>query len=478
MAAGSKRVTGSAVTERRQIRRSTTRKAAAGAGNEGAGLAVRRVALEILGRVDRRGSYADVLLGNRLPAFGDADRRMLTLLVLGTLAWRGRIDYEIEHLARRPVDDIEPAVRDILRLGLFQIRFLDRVPSHAAVDTAVTLTRQNRSSAKAHGFVNAVLRQATRRKVELPPREADEAGYLAVRWSHPRWLVERLIEWFGVAEAESLMAANNEAAPTALRLNLARASRDEILACLVGDGMEIARDGRFAETVILKGAPRFDSASFRDGLFHTQSEASQIVSRLLAPAPGATVVDCAAAPGGKTTHLAEVVGPGGRVIGLDTNLAGLRSAESVARRLGDRNVLMVQADMSGAIPLRPDSFDFVLLDAPCTGLGTMREHPELRWRLRPDDPARMGRVQSAMLSNVATLVRRGGAIVYAVCSLAPEEGAGVVTDFLGAHRDFALDSEAPARVGIGDLAGEGGTILLRPDRGGFDGFFAARLTRR
>ena len=462
---------------RKIARRPSSKGRAQGEGDD-AGLAVRRAALEILVRVENRGSYADVLLGSRLPAFAEADRRLLTRLVLGTLAWRGRLDYEIERLARRPLAEIDPVVLEILRLGLFQLRFLDRIPKHAAVDTAVTLAHENRAARGAHGFVNAVLRAATRGAIDLPSRSRGEIGYLAVRWSHPRWLVERIVEWFGVEGAESLMAANNEAAPTAIRLNLRRAGRDEILALIARDGMEVAAAGRFPETVILKGAPRFDCESFREGLFHVQSEASQIVARILAPTPGATVIDCAAAPGGKTTHLAELAGAEGRVIGFDINLAGLRAAASVARRLGDLNAMFVQADTSSAIPFRSEAFDFVLLDAPCTGLGTLREHPEIRWRLGPGDPARMGEIQSAMLSNAATLVRKGGAIVYAVCSLAPEEGSAVVAGFLDCNREFMIDPKPPWSAEIADLIGPSGTILLRPDRGGFDGFFAARIIRR
>jgi len=442
------------------------------------GVAVRRAALEILLRVENGGAYADVLLGSRLPEFAEADRRLLTRLVLGTLAWRGRLDYELERLARRPLGEVDPVVLEILRIGLFQLRFLDRIPKHAAVDTAVTLAHEHRRSRGAHGFVNAVLRAASRRAIALPPRSRDEFGYLAIKWSHPRWLVERMVEWFGGEGAEGVMAANNEAAPTAIRLNLGRGGRDEILARLERDGMEVASLGRFPETVILKGAPRFDSESFRAGLFHVQSEASQIVARLLAPARGATVADCAAAPGGKTTHLAELVGERGRVVGLDRNLAGLRVARSVAQRLAHSNVIFVQADASSELPLRNQSFDSVLVDAPCTGLGTLREHPELRWRLRPEDPARMSRVQAAILSNAAAPVRPGGAIVYAVCSLAPEEGSAVVDGFLERNRDFVLDTEPPGMAEIRDLIGLPGTIVLRPDRGGFDGFFAARMVRR
>jgi 16S rRNA (cytosine967-C5)-methyltransferase len=437
---------------------------------------VRRAALEILLRVEHRGAYADVLLGNRAPEFEDNDRRLLTLLVLGTLAWRARLDFELARLSSRPLEQIDPAVLEILRLGLFQLRFLDRVPRHAAVDTAVTLADSDRRSRNASGFINAVLRKATRSA--RPEPQGDGLDAQAIRWSHPQWMVERFAAMFGREGAERLMAADNEAAPTAIRLNPSRGTREEILARIKSAGMEIASESRFPETVILRGAPRFDSAAFHEGFFHVQSEASQMVARMLAPSRGATVADCAAAPGGKATHLAELIGERGRVVALDLNFAGLRTSRAIARRLGHDNIFFARADIAAAPGLRPASFEFVLLDAPCTGTGTLREHPEIRWRVKPGDPARMAVLQSAMLAGAAALVRPGGAIVYSVCSLMREEGPDVIADFLGQHREFTLDAHPPGSQQLGDLTRGDGTMLTRPDAGGLDGFFAARMIRR
>jgi 16S rRNA (cytosine967-C5)-methyltransferase len=428
---------------------------------ESPGIATRKAALEILWRVNHEGAYADVLLGNRLPEFESNDRRLVTLMVLGTLAWRARLDFEIERLASRPLAKIDAAVLEILRFGLFQIRHLDRVPKHAAVDTAVTIANSDRRTRDASGFINAVLRKAARQSAPTFEIPNDEVGSLALKYSHPRWMAERFLANFGRVDAESIMAANNEAAPTAIRLNLARATREEIIARITNDGLEVIAEGRHPETLILKGSPHLDSESFRDGLFQVQSEASQIIARMLAPAPGATVVDCSAAPGGKATHLAELIGARGRVIALDLNLAGLRSARAVAQRLGHRNIFCARADVADAIPLRPASFDYVLLDAPCTGTGTLRQHPEIRWRLRPGDPSRLATLQLAMLRNAAALVRHGGAIVYSVCSLMPEEGKDVVANFLAEHPQYDIDAD--------------GTLLTRPDRSALDGFFAARI---
>ncbi len=443
---------------------------------ESAGIAARKAALEILFRVNHKGAYADALLGSRLPEFELNDRRLITMMVLGTIAWRGQLDFEIERLALRPLAKIDAAVLEILRLALFQLRHLDRVPQHAAVDTAVTIANSERRTRDASGFINAVLRKATRLGAPAFEIANDEVASLALKVSHPRWMAERFIATFGHADAGSLMAADNEAAPTAIRINPERGPREGTFARIKADGIEVVAEGRFPETLILKGSPHLDSESFREGLFHVQSEASQIIARMLGPAHGATVVDCSAAPGGKATHLAELVGVRGKVIALDLNLAGLRNMRDVAKRLGHENLFCVRADVAKAVPLRPASFNYVLLDAPCTGTGTLRQHPEIRWRLKPADPSRMAVLQLAMLRNAAALLRPGGAMLYSVCSLMPEEGAGVVAAFLRENPQFCIDA-VPQDERIADLLREDGTLLTRPDSSGLDGFFAARILR-
>ncbi|MBV8772669.1 MAG: 16S rRNA (cytosine(967)-C(5))-methyltransferase RsmB [Deltaproteobacteria bacterium] len=440
-------------------------------------LAARREALQILLRVERDRAYADVLLGRRLDGFAAADRRLITQLVLGTLAWRGRLDFELSRHATYPLDRLAPEVLGALRMGLFQIRILSRIPGHAAVDTAVGLTRQL-AGRRSAGLVNAVLRKAIRCPVELPPRATDQIAYLAIAYSHPRWLVEKLIAWFGLPKAESLMSANNEPAPNVLRLNLARGTAEDLVALLVRDGMTIARRSRFPETVILDSAPVLNGETWRGGLFQPQAEASQIVSRLLAPCARAVVIDCAAAPGGKATHLAELVGPGGRVLALDLNFPGLLKVRSSADRLDHRNVLIARADASIALPVLARSAGFVLLDAPCTGLGTLREHPELRWRLREEDIDRMATLQRSMLRQAATAVAPGGALAYAVCSIAPQEGPDVVRAFLAEHSDFTIDQKPAIAEQLVDLLDNNGFVQTRPDVDRLDGFFAARMTRR
>jgi 16S rRNA (cytosine967-C5)-methyltransferase len=402
----------------------------------------------------------------------------VTRVVLGTIAWRARLDFELARLTGRELAGIQPSAVAIMRIALFQMRFLDRVPAHAAVDTAVALAKLTPEAKLASGFINAVLRRASRERVELPPRGPDDAEFLALKYSHPRWMAARFIEWFGADAAERLMAANNEAAPNVLRLNLARGTRAELLERLRADGIEVTASSRSPETAFPDAAPSMDSRSIVEGLCYPQSEASQIVARMLSPAPGAIVADCAAAPGGKATHLAEIGGVDSKILALDLNHAGLRRTRDLARRMGHRNVHVVRADVGRAIPARDCSFDAVLLDAPCTGLGTLREHPEIRWRLAPEGSARMAKIQTAMLKNAARLVRAGGAIVYSVCSIAPEEGDEVIREFIARNPEFKIDPAPPNRDELADLIDADGVLRTRPDIGGLDGFFAVRMIRR
>jgi len=443
----------------------------------GEGLAARRTAFQILLRVERDHAFADILLGRQLHAFSPNDRRLITQLVLGTITWRGRLDFELSHHSKRPLEQVAPEVLAALRMGLFQIRILSRVPHYAAVDTAVRLTKELVGEAVA-GLVNAVLRKAIRTPAELPSRSLNEVEYLAIAYSHPQWLVERLITWFGLPAAESLMAANNQPAPNALRLNLARGTPEAIVPQLALDGMKVALRGRFPETVILQGAPVLDGDAWRKGLFQLQAEGSQLVSRLLAPCAQARVIDCAAAPGGKATHLAQLIGPAGKVLALDLNLSGLVRIRSAARRLGYSNVSVARADALLPLPVRPGSARFVLLDAPCTGLGTLREHPEIRWRLSESHIERMASMQRQMLQQAAAIVAAGGVLVYAVCSIAPEEGPNVIRDFVASNADFEVDRMPPAAEQLKSMLDGDGYMRTRPDIDGLDGFFAARLKRR
>jgi 16S rRNA (cytosine967-C5)-methyltransferase len=429
----------------------------------------RVVAHDVLVRVETTAAFADVLLAARLAdaARSAADQALATRLVYGTLAWQARLDHELAALVTTRLDRLEAPVRAALRLGLYQLRFLDRVPAYAAVDASVRLAGR-----RAAGFVNAVLRRATREPVPLPDAAADPLARLAVEWSHPRWLVERWAREIGAAELPALLAADNERATTTVRANRRRAPRDTVVAELAAAGIP-ACAARFAPDAIAieRGAARLRAApAWGDGRLAFQGEASQLVTLLLGDMRDARVLDACAAPGGKATYAAEL---GARlVVALDAHIGGAARIAADAMRLGADVIRVAVADARRP-PLRDAAFDAVLVDAPCSGLGTLRRHPELRWRRRPEDVPRLAALQREILTGVARLVRPGGVLVYAVCTLTRDENEDVVRGFLATHPGFEI--EDPRGLVPGALVGADGFLRTLPHRHGLDGFFAARL---
>ena len=446
-----------------------------------AGTDARIVAHEVLVRVETTDAFADVLLADRLARAPRraarlahaADQALATRLVYGTLAWQGRLDHHLKGLVRMPVADLDPPVRAALRLGLYQLLFLDRVPAYAAVDASVGLARAA-EGAGAAGLVNAVLRRAAvagAAGLALPDPAADPLERLAIEWSHPRWLVERWAAELGRDELPRLLAANNVRGPSAVRANRLRTTRDALRAELAAARVAAlpsawAPDG----LVVEKGAARLRALpAWRDGRLAFQGEAAQLVTTLLALAPGDRLLDACAAPGGKAAQAAALLEGRGLVVALDRRPGGVRRVREEAARLGAACVEAAVGDARRPPFARP--FDAVLVDAPCSGLGTLRRHPELRWRRRTEDIPRLAALQREILAGVAPLVRPGGLLVYAVCTLAREENEDVVEWFQGAHPAFVLERPALAR----DLLAPAGYLRTLPHRHGLDGFFAARL---
>lgn len=442
----------------------------------------RRLAWEVLAAVER-GAFADAALGASLRGtpLAPRDRALATQLVYGTLTWQGLLDRGLEQLGREPAD-IDLPLRVLLRMALFQLVRLDRVPDFAAVSTAVELAKSAGKGAAGGRFVNGVLRAFLRagKRIAVPPRDEDLAGHLAAVHSHPRWLVERWLAELGESETEALLEANNQPAPTVVRVNRARATPAALAAALAAGGVN-SRPGTYAPDALVV-EPSGDAAAlpaFREGWFALQGEASQLVVTLLDPSPGARVLDACAAPGGKTADAAGRIGPGGLVVAVDRARAGLRRLRGEVRRLGLGNVAAVQAD-AGALPLAPGWLaDAVLVDAPCTGLGTLRQHPEIRWRRTPQDIDDLARRQRRLLASAAERVRCGGVLVYATCTIADAENGELVEAFVAAHPEFAVDDARPrlpaAAAGLVDARG---FLRTFPHRHGLDGFFAARLVRR
>jgi 16S rRNA (cytosine967-C5)-methyltransferase len=366
----------------------------------------------------------------------------------------------------------------VLRLGLYQIALLDRVPPHAAVATSVDLVK--RQVQPASGLVNAILRRAVRERssLPLPDPAVDPTEHLAVALSHPRWLVEAWQARFGADATRALLRADNEAAPTVLRAR--PGDRAALIARLRATGV-VCEAGRFApDAVHVHAVDPHALPGWPEGRFSVQEEASQLVVRLLDPRPGMRVLDACAAPGGKAAYTAELMGNRGLVVAVDRRRRGARFIADNAARLELSAIAALVLDARAATAAFPKAaFDRILVDAPCSGLGTLRAHPEIRWRRSPADLERLAIQQRRILDAVTPLVKPGGVIVYAACTLTDEENEGVVRPWLDAHPELERErAEEHLPDDARALVDGAGALCTLPHRDGLDGFFAVRVRRR
>ncbi len=443
-------------------------------------MTARLIAFEVLRRVEEGGAFASRALDAALSSAGALEPReagLATELVYGTLRRTLSLDAALALHASRPLAGVDADARVALRLGAYELLHLG-TPAHAAVSEAVALAKGVQHG-RAAGFVNAVLRSLARdpRQAPAPDPALDPAGYVALRESLPRWLAEEGVAWFGAGEALALAASMNLPAPLCLR----SPRRSELAARLAGSGVDASPSRLSPDGVIVRGSPVAKVARAAAGLpFAVQDEAAQLVSLFAAAhlrGEDARVLDVCAAPGGKTFHLAELLGPRGEVVAIE--LHPRKSDElrrEVERRgLGSRvRVLCADASKPETVVgagLEARSFDAVLVDAPCTGLGTLRRHPELKLRRGPEDPARMAAVQRALVLACSRWGRGGAPLTYSVCTLTRAEGPALAETVLAEGWGRAA---APAGIPAEVLTSEGALLTL-PSRHGCDGFFAARL---
>jgi 16S rRNA (cytosine967-C5)-methyltransferase len=448
----------------------------------------RKIAAEVLLRVEQGGAFANLALDGALRAAGALEPReaaLATELVYGTLRWQPLLDRTLAAHSDRAPELLDAPVLLALRLGAFELLYHPRVPARAIVHEAVELAKELRA-ARASGFVNAVLRRLaeTRAPPPLPSREADPVGRVAALHAHPRWMVERWANWLSLEVAEQLCAANQIQAQAAIRVLRREGARAGALAAL-GRADIAPAPGHYSPDALLLGPgapPALDLEGHEEGFFQAQDEAAQLVSLYAAPPPGARVLDACAAPGGKACHLAELVGLSGQVVAVDLHARKVEGIAATARRLGLANLEARAADATLPLPGEPEgSFDVALVDAPCSGLGTLRRHPEVKLRRTPGDVDRLAALQGKLLAQVAKSVRPGGLLVFALCTLTPEECDEGVQRFLAARPDFTPEPPpegwalAPAQA---DCLDDRGRLLTLPQRTGTDGFFAVRLRRR
>ncbi len=433
----------------------------------------------VLSRVESGQAFANVLLYHSLADahLSPADAGLATELVYGTLRYLSRLDWTLAGAVRYPVAELPPRIRAILRTAVYQLVFLHRIPARAVVHEAVG-TAKRHGHAGTTALVNAVLRAIAAQGERPMPEEDDPAARLALRESHPRWLVDRWLQRFGSDDTLALCRTNNTPAPVSARVNRLRATPEAVVRDLSSAGVT-TQPTWLPEGLWLDGSFDARHRLVASGVLTMQDLGAMVVTHLLDPQPGEIIIDACAAPGGKTTHIAERIGDTGRVLACDVHPGKL---EALRRRLdimGVRCVEVVNHDARTLGEIYPQAADRVLVDAPCTGLGVVRRRPEIKWRVHPEDVAGMASRQRAILHGAADAVRPGGMLLYSVCSTEPEEGPMVVEQFLVQHPDFARDPDLPlpGDLTVGDEAAAG-TVTLLPHRHNTDGFFIARMRRR
>lgn len=421
----------------------------------------RRAAFDILREVEA-GAFSSILLAAEEPKLKLQDRALTHELVLGVLRWQLWLDRLIEHFTKRRIETLDLPVRLALRLGLYQLRFLTRIPASAAVNESVNLVRTAGVSSAAT-FVNAVLRRAIREADYDPAAQVtDPVEKLAVETSHPAWLIERWVESFGRNEAEAFARANNRVPPTAFRLvegNLRKTKQDgtDVL-----DRLRHA-DGIVEPSAVAEEAWRVTGASSvvrelaAEGKIYLQDEASQLVAQTVDLQPGELALDLCAAPGGKTTLMAQRAGDSAVIIASDRSAKRLNTVLKMKASHHLTSIKSLVLDAAQPLPFENSVFDRILVDAPCSGTGTLRRNPEIRWRISETDIAELAAQQKLFLKHAARVLKPGGQLVYSTCSVEPDENETVIKAFQQDHREFTLQK----------------TLRLWPHHEGTDGFFIA-----
>lgn len=445
----------------------------------------REVAVRALRDIDVKAAFANLALDahlskSKLPG---RDRGLATEIAYGTTRRLVTIDWALGHVLTRPLAQVDPYIRAILRTALYQLLYMDRIPASAAVDEAVELAKTYGHEGVAK-FVNGVLRSLLRRRSDLPwpDPERDPLAALALRHSYPDWLVEEWTRHFGVNVASELMEAGNQVPPLTVRANSLKVSRAALAEALAAEGVETLPTRFSPQGLVVQeisSAGSLDGLkAMKQGLMTVQDESSMLVSPALAPQPGWTVIDMAAAPGGKSTHLAELMQNLGRVIAVDIHPHKIELISENSRRLGATIVEGLCADAREIGKLMPGRADAVLCDVPCSGLGTLARRADARWRKQPGEIAELAPLQRSILESAALALKPGGLLLYSTCTIHPAENEEMVRAFLSDHPEFTLADLAPILpAALPPDSFTEGMLHLLPHRHGTDGFFIARMQK-
>lgn len=443
--------------------------------NESRRTGARDTALEVLMQMERAGAWSDGSLKHTIAKdrISGRDAALATRICYGVIQNRALLDYYLGCYCSQKIARLEPVIRNILRVGGYQILFLDKIPHRAAVNEAVEQCKRW-GKPKASGLVNAVLRKFVTNYGNMPPLpQKDPASRLALQYSHPKWLVERLLALLGQQETEAYLQQNNEAVPTTIQTNPLKCTGEELEQELLAAGATIQKHPWLENCFEVTGTGDLERLpAFVEGRIQVQDAAARLVATVAQPAPTDRVLDTCAAPGGKSFALAMAMGDRGQIISCDIHPHKLKLIEQSAARLGIHSVQTALADAREPHAAWLEAADLVVADVPCSGLGIIRKKPDIRYK-DPGDLAHLPKIQQAILENVARYVRPGGTLIYSTCTILPEENEQVAEAFLAKHNEFTLEPfTLPAPIGQTD-----GQLTLWPQRFGTDGFYICRMRR-
>jgi len=442
---------------------------------------VRQAALEIITEVYEKDAYANVALVKKIRQhkLSGIDRAFCTSLVYGTVKAGETLDWIIRRYTKRPLSKIDPVVKNILRLGIYQLFYMDKVPASAACNEMVEIAKQ-KAGLGASKFVNGLLRSAVREpeKAKFPAGQGKATENLALSACHPQWLIKRWIKSFGFENAKKLAEFDNEDAPLTLRTNTLKISRAELVKKLAETNMEVQLSKLTPEGIIVNNHSELDNFSpIAEGLCQVQDESSMLVAHVLAPEPGEFIIDCCSAPGGKTTHIAALMENRGRIVAGDIYEHKIERIRENAERLG---ISIIEAELIDAREIGKkyeNQADRVLVDAPCSGLGVLRRKADARWRKKTADLTELPKLQREILSEVSRAVKKGGVLVYSTCTIEAAENYLMVEDFLREHGDFYLEKTG-SYLPMKNAHSDDDMVQLLPHVDGTDGFFIARMRRK
>jgi 16S rRNA (cytosine967-C5)-methyltransferase len=427
----------------------------------------RRIALEALIKIEQGGAYSNLLLNQLFKqhaALDPRDRNLITEIVYGSIQHQRLIDFYLQPFIKKKLDHLEHWVKQLLRLSMYQLLFLDRVPERAVVHESVEISKilGHRGIT---GMINGVLRNFLRSPRASFEQIKDPVERLAVQTSHPTWLVRRWVNQYGLETTTKICEENNRPAKITIRVNRLKASREQVKELLSQEGFEVEETSQSQDGLrILSGGNVAQSSLFQQGIITIQDESSMLIAPLLDPQPGMKVLDACAAPGGKTTHLAEYMKNEGQLIAVDLHPHKEKLVQASAKRLGTTIVQTLVADARKLTDQFKPEFDRILLDAPCSGFGVIRRKPDVKWKKDEADIAQIADVQVGLLSKVSKLLKEKGQLVYSTCTLDQEENQGVVDRFLSEHPHFSVV--------------EGSTQQILPYQFGSDGFFMIKLEKK